>query len=288
VAEYRDRLGTVTLRRCSVSVEQAAREVMGPGESEPVWDRQRDHLCGPFVAARILRRHLGRSDLDQDVLAGMAGSTVPAELPAAVPRGASSLGEYRVSLPRAPCEHAGTAPKALGEALRRASKGTLAVVPVAGPWTVTVVKHVLQDVVDLTPGIAVLANLRTGHLWGSRPDPATLVSELTGTTVRGPAPEWDVGHWVELMGVVSGSKSSMVVVHDTYQSLGWGGLHVQPIRVVVEALSRGDGHDGGLIVVVPSAAAVGVEKDLELAGADVSWWDNGTPEPATEEEHGTG
>src|SRR5436305_1825430 len=70
--------------------------------------------------------------------------------------------------------------------------------------------------------------------------------------VPGPPPpaDWDVGHFIELRSLVRGTGGALVVVRDSYPSLGWMGHHLQPPTVVARALTRGDGHEGGLLVVL--------------------------------------
>lgn len=260
----------------------------GPG-ALPVWDRQRDHLCGPFVGARLLRERLSDAVrlglVDQDELAALARTTLPAGATTSVPRGVEPLAAYRVELTRVPSDRAGTAPRALGLALEQASAGQLEAVPVAGPFHAETLEVVIGLV--LARRAFLLANLRTGKLWGTRPSPSALLQVLTGQEASGPEPDWDVGHWVEFRGLLRGSGGSMVLVYDTYPTLGFGGLHLQPTPVVAAALSRGDGRSGGLLALGPREDIGQLRADLEAAGAWLGWWDNGTPDPAREEGHGT-
>jgi hypothetical protein len=59
-----------------------------------------------------------------------------------------------------------------------------------------------------------------------------------------------------------------VLVHDSYPTLGQNGRHLQPTRLVVAALQRGDGREGGILAINPSA-------DLRRI-ANIGLWDNGT------------
>ena len=61
---------------------------------------------------------------------------------------------------------AGTAAPAIARAIERLSSGALAAIPVAGPWTAESVRALM----DAASGATLIANVRTGLFWGSRPD----------------------------------------------------------------------------------------------------------------------
>jgi hypothetical protein len=237
--------------------------------------QQRDSLCGPFQAARLLREagidRWGDEDLDQDLLAGRAGTLLP-DLPpeACVPRGAESLVDYRVELPVVPAERAGTGAEELAHAIEAAANGALRAVPLRVHWTAERVVRLVQLAPEL--GARLIANLRTGLLWGTRPAVESLLAELAGEEVEGPEPEWDVGHFVELAALVSGVAGSLVAVRDSYPTLGWDGVHLQPPRALAAALNRDDGREGGVLCVVAADAV----REVERLGFVVDFWDNGT------------
>jgi hypothetical protein len=85
-----------------------------------------------------------------------------------------------------------------------------------------------------------------------------------------------VGHFVELEMLIRGPQRSLVVVHDSYPSLGWNGRHFQPPRVLAAALLRGDGREGGVLAVVPAARAEAAAALAAEIGLDVRPWNNGT------------
>ncbi|TMQ03893.1 MAG: hypothetical protein E6J90_52655 [Deltaproteobacteria bacterium] len=62
---------------------------------------------------------------------------------------------------------------------------------------------------------------------------------------------------------------TLVLVHDSYPTLGWNGRHLQPARLVAAALERGDGREGGILAVAPS-------DELRAVAGEVGLWDNGT------------
>ena len=247
--------------------------------AEAVAAQQKDNLCGPFWAARFLREAgieewEGRP-VDEDLLALRAGSLLPEAPPEeCVPRGASSKADYAVELPVVGAERAGTAAGALAGAIEAVSGGALCCVPLRGEW----IAERVEQVVDRARGLGarLLANLRTGLLWGSRPPVESLLAELAGRSAPAPPADWDCGHFCELGLLVRGPGGSLVVIRDSYPSLGWNGTHLQPPRVVAEALVRDDGRGGGVLAVVPAEGAAAVEALGRALGLEVAIWDNGT------------
>lgn len=241
--------------------------------------QQKDNLCGPFWAARVLTESgfatWDGESIDEDLMALRAGTVLPdRHTDAGVPPGACSHAAYRYPLPVAPIERSGTSVRGLIEVIEAASGGALRCLPVRGAWTVDRVERLVDESPEF--GGRLIANLRTGKLWGSRAPVAILLGEWEGRPVQDPAADWDVGHFVELRMLVRGPARSMVVVHDTYPSLGREGHHLQPPRVIAAALLRGDGREGGVLVVVPhgrvdEATALAAELGLEIKA-----WNNGT------------
>jgi hypothetical protein len=91
-----------------------------------------------------------------------------------------------------------------------------------------------------------------------------------------PPAEWDVGHFVELATLVRGRVGALVVIRDSYPTLGWMGIHLQPPDVLAAALRRDDGHGGGVLAVLAAGRA---DEAVALAaelGLDTAMWDNGT------------
>jgi hypothetical protein len=241
--------------------------------------QQKDNLCGPFWAARVLNES-GFSTwygqpIDEDLIALRAGTVLPdADTDAGVPPGALSRAAYRYSLPAVPLEQSGTSAGALADAIEAASAGELRCLPLRGAWNVERIERLLDEARDL--GARLIANLRTGLLWGSRPPIEVLLAELEARPVQDPAADWDVGHFVELEMLIRGPQRSLVVVHDSYPSLGWDGRHLQPPRVLAAALLRGDGREGGVLAVVPDARAEAAKAMAAEIGLDTRPWNNGT------------
>jgi hypothetical protein len=241
--------------------------------------QQKDNLCGPFWAARVLTE-TGYSSwdgrpIDSDLIALRARTVLPEAHPGPdLPPGAVSLTDYQFELLTAPVEQSGTSAPRLAQAIEAASAGELRVVSLRGQWTPDRVERLVDETREL--GVRLIANLRTGRLWGGRPPIEVLLGELEGQSVQEPAADWDVGHFVELEMLIRGPKGSLVVVHDSYPSLGWAGRHLQPPRAVAAALLRGDGREGGVLAVAPKAQEESVKALATRFGIETGAWDNGT------------
>lgn len=222
--------------------------------------------------------------VDQDLVAVRAGTVLPAfggpeaDVPpgASVPPGAESWADYRFELPLADPGTAGTAPAGLAAAIEECSGGALACVPVqADAWSPETVEALVARAGALDARL--IANIRSGLLWGSRPPAAVLMAELDGGGGAEPPPaDWDVGHFVEPVGVLRGRAGALVLVRDSYPSLGWDGHYLQPPRALAAALDRGDGRRGGILVIVPSDRRADVVQVAAELALETRMWDNGT------------
>lgn len=247
---------------------------------------QKDELCGPFGAVLALRaagvwRTPGGAPLDQDLVALSAGTVLsPPPRTGSLPPGQRGRDDYRLTLPgAADPTSAGTSAVGVARAIERLSAGTLAVVPVSGQWD-PVRLHSLLHRLPAEP-VTLLANVATGELAEHRTDPDELARYLdTGDDRTLPAPHWSVGHFVALVGVLDGPAGSLVLVADSYPSLGWDGLHLQPVERLAAALRRTGLPPGGLLLVVPSARRRPVRELVEAVGLRTALWDNGSPDAA--------
>jgi hypothetical protein len=241
--------------------------------------QQKDNLCGPFWAARVLTEagftEWDGERIDEDLIALRAGSVLPESngVPS-VPPGAVSRTRYRYQLQLAPADASGTAERPLMQAIVSASGGSLSCTPIRGPWTAELVERLVGDAPSI--GARLIANLRTGRLWGSRPPIELVLDELAGRLVQGPVADWDVGHFVELAMLIRGPQKSLVLVHDSYPSLGVNGFHLQPPRVLAAALQRGDGREGGVLVIVPQSRTRAAVAHVAEFGLEIGDWNNGT------------
>jgi hypothetical protein len=214
--------------------------------------QQKDNLCGPFWAARLL-------GADEDEIALRAGTILPDPDEGSVPPGAESKTDYTFELPTGPPEESGTSAQGLLDAIEAAGVSCM---PIRGPWTAERVVQLLEAKGDAH----LLANVRTGPFWSSKPPVEAIIAELAGEEADGGPHEWDVGHFVHLERLIGGR---LVLVHDSYPSLGWNGRHLQPTRLVAAALERGDGREGGILAIAPS-------DELRRQAGELGIWDNGT------------
>ncbi len=254
--------------------------VPGPPELAALYERaipQKDGLCGPFWGALVLSA-FGRP-AEAEAVALRAGTVLAEGDPERwLPPGAVPRTDYRVPLPTTrDGTLAGTSATGLARAVEELSEGEISVLPVAGPWSAEAVVGLIE-VSSATPGCVLVANCRTGRLWGSRADPKLLLAHLLGGAGAVPAPDWDVGHFVQLVAAVRGPGGTLVAVRDTYPGLGWGGHHLQPAGAVAAALDRDDGAEGGVLCLCPPSEAGALRARLEAAGRGLRHWDNGTPD----------
>jgi len=241
---------------------------------------QKDQLCGAFWGALTLSAAGHKAS--QEEVALRAGTALAEGDPAGwLPPGASPRADYEATIPVAPDEaFAGTSATGVARSIEEISRGALAVVSVAGPWSSDTVVSLAEIAARAAPECVLIANLRTGHLWGSRPPARLLFDYLLGRPVEAPPPDWDCGHFLTIAAGVGGPGGVLVVLRDTYPQLGWDGYHLQPVAAVAEALGRGDGNEGGVLCALPAPAAEALAGKLEEAGFTLRHWDNGTPDGA--------
>jgi hypothetical protein len=243
-------------------------------------DQQKDNLCGAFWGARVLRDRgfvtWNGEEVDEDLVALRAGTVLPEGSPAGcIPPGAVSKADYRYRLRTAPEAKSGTGVPSLVSVIEAASGGALRCVPLHGRWNGERVRGLIEGGRRMPERPRLIANIRTGRLWGSRPSANLLVDELNGNRVAGPAADWDVGHFVELASLLTGDGGSLVVVRDSYPTLGWQGHHLQPPRVIAASLERGDGREGGVLAIGPAGLAGAIESLATELGLEIGTWDNG-------------
>jgi hypothetical protein len=246
---------------------------------------QRDDLCGAFCGALALRAagiedHDGEP-VDQDAVALAAGSIVSAlKDGGSLPLGEQGRRGYRLSLPfvEDPAV-SGTTPAGLLSAVAELSGGALDAIPFSGPWTAATLGGLFEVASALHRPVTLVANLATRHLWGAHPAPEQLLDYLFDGEQAGPPPDWDVGHFVCLIGRVQGPGGRLYGVADTYPSLGSRGIHVQPEERLASALERRDMPAGGLIVIAFAEDAPTVRSGAGALGLTEGLWDNGTVTP---------
>jgi hypothetical protein len=246
------------------------------------WMPQKDGCCGPFwgaIAVRAVAKPLVLQDLDPDSMAVHARTSLDRGDPyESLPPGARPRTDYRLELPFAEEPHlSGTSARALADGMAKLAQGAADVLPVAGPWTAHSVRILMEASTRAAPQCVLIANWATKHLWSSRPPAQVVLGYLMGAEVERSASEWDVGHFVNLAGLVVGQDRAMVVVRDSYRVLGWDGYHLQPLEAVADALNRDDGKEGGVLVAVNPEASQTLRAALMDAEFELHHWDNGTP-----------
>ena len=239
---------------------------------------QMDYLCGCFWATLALRQH-GFAQVTQDDVGVRAGSSLSnAPDPESFPPGEPGRRDYRHELPTLAPAISGTAPSGLVRAVPAISAGAVEAVPVRGPFATDDLRRLFEAVLELDRPVLVSLNVATRFFWGARPSPRTLVEYLvSGDDAGGPPPDWDVGHLVGAFGLIDGPSGTLVLVGDTYRSLGANATYLQPIERVAASLRR-DGLEtsGGILVYAASADAAALRSSL--AGFDLAVWDNGSPD----------
>jgi hypothetical protein len=243
---------------------------------------QRDDLCGAFCAALALGA-AGIEDhdsepVDQDAVALAAGSIVSALADGgSLPLGEEGRRDYRLSLPFVEDSSvSGTTAGGLQRAVVQLSDGQLAAIPYTGPWTASTLGGLFEVAAALERPVALVANLATRHLWGGRASVNQLLDYLLDGEQAGPLPDWDVGHFVCVIGRVEGPGGKLYAVADTYPSLGNGGIHMQPQERLAAAIERRDRPAGGMIVIAFSKDASTVRSGAQALGLVEGLWDNGT------------
>ena len=243
---------------------------------------QRDDLCGAFCGALALRAagidEHGSEPVDQDAVALAAGSIVSAFGDGgSLPVGEQGRRDYRLSLPFVEDSSvSGTTAAGLLEAVTQLATGKLAAIPYTGPWTAGTLGGLFEVASALERPSTLVANLATRHLWGSRASAGQLLDYLLDGAQAGPPPDWDVGHFVCLIGRIRGPGGSLYGVADTYPSLGRGGIHLQPQERLAVALERPEGPGGGVIAIASAQDAPTVRAGAGALGLVEGVWDNGT------------
>lgn len=241
--------------------------------------QQKDNLCGPFWAARVLVEagftEWSGDPIDEDLIAKRAGSTLPpSSSEPSVPPGAISLTNYRFDLPTVPSDQSGTSAEGLRRVIEAASGGALRCVPVRGRWTADRIEKLVSEAAGL--GARLIANVQIGKLWATRPDVEVLLNELVGRPVEKPAADWNVGHFIELVMLIRGPANALIVVQDSYPVLGVHGRYLQPPHALAAALLRDDGREGGVLAVVAREKANAVVALVAALGLDIGTWNNGS------------
>jgi hypothetical protein len=250
---------------------------------------QRDDFCGAFCSSLALHAAGVESwqgrPLDQDAVARAAGTVVSRVADTdALPAGERGRRDYRIAPPLIDdAAVSGTNCPGVVAAIGELSGGRLAAIALRGPWTAQTIDGLFDAVADPDRPAALIANVATRHLWGGAPTAGQLLDYLLDGADEGPAPDWDVGHFVCVVARARGRGGSAYAIADTYPSLGRAGVHVQPRERLARALQRPGMAPGGIVAVVADADAAVVRSAAEALGLQEGVWDNGslTAETAT-------
>jgi len=242
---------------------------------------QKDHLCGAFWGSIALQAagftSIGDELVDQDMVARESRTTLNEGDPyPSLPPGVESRTDYRLELPHVDPARSGTAAPPLREAIARCSGGELTPLPIAGPWTARSVIELVRLAGRHDPRALLIANLRTGYLWGSKSSSKFLADYLADGRATGREPDWDVGHFVSIVCAIERGRRALIGILDTYPSLGRLGYYLQPAEAVAAGLDRDGSGAGGVLCVCGSRAAAGLASDLRQGGFDLRDWDNGS------------
>lgn len=243
---------------------------------------QKTELCGAFWGLLALRSADidpgGERELDQDDVAVAAGSVISLKPDEGVlPPGEPGRVDYRLELPRlTDSALTGISASGLTRAVEELSVEHLSVLPLRRSWTAASVARLMEIVTGHDGVVCPIANVATRPLWHSRVGIEATLRYLASGEDDAPSSEWDVGHFVGLMGSVDGPGGSLVVVADTYRSMGVEGVHLQPAERLARALERDGSNGGGILLVVESSAAPVLTELLEAAGFSFAPWDNGS------------
>jgi hypothetical protein len=243
---------------------------------------QRDDLCGAFCGALALNaagiEEFAGETVDQDAVALAAGTVVSALRDEGnLPLEERGRRDYRLPPPLIDDATAsGTTAAGLAHAVEQLSGGALAALPYAGPWTAEALAGLFELAAGLERPVTFVANLATGRLWGARSGAGQLLAYLLDGEHAGAPSDWEVGHFVCVIGRVRGPRGTLYVIADTYPSLGSGGIHLQPQEHLALALQRPGMAPGGLIVVASAIDAPAVRSEAGALGLSEGAWDNGT------------
>jgi hypothetical protein len=238
---------------------------------------QVDELCGCFQTHIALR--LAGFEVDQEDVALRSGTAQSATRSKSVLPFDETGRDGRCDFPLVAEADAGSAPAGLMRAVSELSAGAVAAVPVAGPWTADSVRALMAIAADAGEHVTLVANVATTHWWGSRPAVAQVLGYLATGADDGPPPDWHVGHFVTFLGTLDGAVGTLVLVADTYPSLGWRGTYMQPVERAAAALRRESlPSDGGVLAILSAAGEERFRIALETQGFDLRPWDNGSPD----------
>jgi hypothetical protein len=241
---------------------------------------QKNELCGAFWVTLGLRAFAGQ-DLEQDNVGRAASSLLSkVQTSESLPPGHEGRTDYVLTLPRVDDAEidSGTSSEGLRVATAELSSGAFTAVPISGDWTAANLEALLESLREMDVECLAMANSATRFLWHSRASAHEVIDYLASGVDRASPSEWNVGHFIAIVGILSGPGGCLAVCADTYPTLGSNGVHLQPLGRVADSLRRDDSpYSGGILVMLPTQSVAELENVARLIGLTTDMWDNGTP-----------
>ena len=273
---------------------------------------QKENTCGAYSILPILRAlgytsHHGHR-VDEDYVSFIARVNVSSRdmrerqaLTQRVKNGktlSSDMSErlrrtsYRYSLPVTMLEkEVGCSPQGVKHALETISGGELHAIPLVvrpsdGGTSLSRFSELLDIILRNSRRWSphMILNLQCGRLLDPTRAEAVIVNLIGVKMNRADAKLWkySAGHFVNVGAVLRtrhehGQSMTYFVLLDSFKELGIGGMHLQPLANIWKALRRGDGRQGGILLIVPSNLGTEARKRLSTQGFEISLWDNGSP-----------
>ncbi|MGJ3252018.1 MAG: DUF6885 family protein [Elainellaceae cyanobacterium] len=241
--------------------------------------QQPDNLCGPYWAA-ILLRAIARVNTTPSEIGKWSGTILPTgDAKQWLPLGADSRQDYTTPLLTTIHLHeSGTSAGGLAAAVKQCSANRYRFIPVQCQWSADKIRQLFW-LCHQHPkwNIVPVCNLNTGYLWGANLPISEAIAHLNGMPITPPPPDWAVGHFVVLAGILHTSHRSLALMQDTYPTLGWQGYHLQPWEAIAAGLARDGQSQGGILLFAATHDQSEIEAQLQDAGFEITLWDNGTP-----------
>ena len=241
---------------------------------------QKNELCGAFWVTLGLRAFAGQ-DLEQDHVGRAASSLLSrVQTSESLPPGHEGRTDYVLQLPRVDDDDidSGTSSEGLRVATAELSAGAFAALPISGGWTAANLQALLESLREMDVECLAMANSATRFLWHSRVSAHEVMDYLAGGVDQAIASEWNVGHFIAIVGIISGPGGCLAVCADTYPTLGSNGIHLQPLSRIADSLRRDDSpYSGGILVMLPQESVADLERVVTEIGLTTDMWDNGTP-----------
>ena len=265
---------------------------------------QKENLCGAFTASYILRglgyKTCRNEIVDQDYVAYLARVNVdPSDIEKlrilkkeieSLPRvSVEELSKryrsiwYRFEdLPTTQkSEELGASPEGIIHAIHEVAMSRLKAIPVKtfskidGNLLTKEKMDILLNMLKESEkyGVQAILNLNTKHLLDSEKIPKLSEKLLLRERFEEVFRE-SVGHYVGYAGLIEVDSEPLIIIRETYRRYG---VHLQPADYVMKALLRGDGREGGIILIVPSEVEGKLKSILLENGFKVELWDNGSP-----------